>query len=199
MQSWPSRPLEQIYAAVLVGVTLDGVKDILRLWAGTGGEGRQVPRWGADRHPGAAAPRRVLLVCDGLKGLPRWWITRCVWLPRAVGRDRYRRPNLLRRVNCQAGSAHVWHVECRVPRRPNGASGALSSRSVQLSGPGAVERCELPNYLAPYRPTLNGRNPPTPARLGRVPATPSVQVKWLLSRDRLTVRRTNNVAKACPI
>jgi putative transposase len=60
MQSWQSRPLEQVYAAIFIdaivvkvrdgqvanrpvyaaiGVTLAGEKDILGLWAGTGGEG----------------------------------------------------------------------------------------------------------------------------------------------------------------
>jgi putative transposase len=59
MQAWQQRPLDAIYAAVFIdaivvkirdgqvanrpvyaaiGVTLDGGKDILRLWAGTGGE-----------------------------------------------------------------------------------------------------------------------------------------------------------------
>ncbi|WP_425452936.1 IS256 family transposase, partial [Prauserella flavalba] len=60
MQDWASRPLESVYAAVFVdaivvkvrdgqvanrpfyaaiGVTADGHRDVLRLWAGTGGEG----------------------------------------------------------------------------------------------------------------------------------------------------------------
>ena len=60
MQAWQSRPLDAIYAAVFIdaivvkvrdgqvanrpiyaaiGVSLDGEKDILGLWAGTGGEG----------------------------------------------------------------------------------------------------------------------------------------------------------------
>src|ERR671937_550604 len=37
MQAWASRPLDAIYAAV--GVTVDGHKDVLGLWMGTGGEG----------------------------------------------------------------------------------------------------------------------------------------------------------------
>jgi transposase-like protein len=60
MQAWQQRPLDEIYAAVFIdavvvkvrdgqvasrpiyaaiGVTLAGEKDILGLWAGTGGEG----------------------------------------------------------------------------------------------------------------------------------------------------------------
>ena len=60
MQAWQQRPLDEIYAAVFIdavvvkvrdgqvanrpiyaaiGVTLAGEKDVLGLWAGTGGEG----------------------------------------------------------------------------------------------------------------------------------------------------------------
>jgi putative transposase len=91
MQSWQARPLDEVYAAVFVdaivvkirdgqvanrpvyaaiGVTLGGEKDILGLWAGTGGEGAKF--WMAVltdiRNRGV---RDVFfVVCDGLKGLP---------------------------------------------------------------------------------------------------------------------------------
>jgi putative transposase len=91
MTEWCNRPLDQVYAAVFVdaimikvrdgqvanrpvyaaiGVTLDGCKDILGLWAGTGGEGAKF--WMAVltdlRNRGT---RDVFfVVCDGLKGLP---------------------------------------------------------------------------------------------------------------------------------
>jgi putative transposase len=57
-----------VYAAI--GVTLEGCKDILGLWAGTGGEGAKF--WMAvltdlkNRGVGDV----FFLVCDGLKGLP---------------------------------------------------------------------------------------------------------------------------------
>ena len=91
MQSWQQRPLDEIYAAVFIdaivvkirdgqvanrpvyaaiGVTLDGEKDILGLWAGTGGEGAKF--WMAVltdiRNRGVKDV--FFLVCDGLKGLP---------------------------------------------------------------------------------------------------------------------------------
>jgi transposase-like protein len=91
MQSWQNRPLDQIYAAVFVdaivvkvrdgqvtnrpvyaaiGVTLDGEKEILGLWAGAGGEGAKF--WLAVltdiRNRGVKDV--FFLVCDGLKGLP---------------------------------------------------------------------------------------------------------------------------------
>jgi transposase-like protein len=91
MQTWQARPLDGVYAAIFVeaivvkirdgqvanrpvyaaiGVTLDGEKDILGLWAGVGGEGAKF--WMAVltdiRNRGV---RDVFfLVCDGLKGLP---------------------------------------------------------------------------------------------------------------------------------
>jgi transposase-like protein len=91
MQSWQTRPLDEIYAAIFIdaivvkvrdgqvanrpvyaaiGVTLAGEKDILGLWAGTGGEGAKF--WMAVltdiRNRGVKDV--FFLVCDGLKGLP---------------------------------------------------------------------------------------------------------------------------------
>jgi putative transposase len=91
MTEWANRPLDGVYAAVFIdaivvkvrdgqvanrpiyaaiGVSLAGEKDVLGLWAGTGGEGAKF--WMAVltdlRNRGV---RDVFfLVCDGLKGLP---------------------------------------------------------------------------------------------------------------------------------
>jgi hypothetical protein len=64
MNDWAARPLDEIYAAIFIdaivvkvrdgqvanrpfyaaiGVSLDGDRDILGLWAGSGGEGAKVP------------------------------------------------------------------------------------------------------------------------------------------------------------
>jgi transposase-like protein len=91
MAAWCARPLDEVYAAIFIdaimvkvrdgqvanrpvyaaiGVTLDGEKDILGLWAGTGGEGAKF--WLAVltdlRNRGVKDV--FFLVCDGLKGLP---------------------------------------------------------------------------------------------------------------------------------
>jgi transposase-like protein len=91
MAAWCARPLDEIYAAVFIdaivvkvrdgqvanrpiyaaiGVTLAGEKDILGLWAGTGGEGAKF--WLAVltdlRNRGVKDV--FFVVCDGLKGLP---------------------------------------------------------------------------------------------------------------------------------
>jgi putative transposase len=91
MTDWSHRPLDEVYAAVFIdaivvkvrdgqvanrpiyaaiGVTLEGEKDVLGLWAGTGGEGAKF--WMAVltdlRNRGIKDV--FFLVCDGLKGLP---------------------------------------------------------------------------------------------------------------------------------
>jgi transposase-like protein len=102
MNDWTVRPLETIYAAVFIdavvikvrdgqvanrpfyaaiGVTLDGERDILGLWAGTGGEGAKF--WMSVltdlRNRGVADV--FFVVCDGLKGLPE--VVSNVW-PAAI-------------------------------------------------------------------------------------------------------------------
>jgi putative transposase len=91
MQSWQARPLDEIYAAVFIdaivvkvrdgqvanrpvyaaiGVTLDGGKDILGLWAGTGGEGAKFWMSVLTDIRNRGTRDVFFLVCDGLKGLP---------------------------------------------------------------------------------------------------------------------------------
>jgi len=91
MQDWQVRPLDQIYAAVFIdaivvkirdgqvanrpiyaaiGVTLAGDKDILGLWAGTGGEGAKFWMSVLTDIRNRGVKDVFFLVCDGLKGLP---------------------------------------------------------------------------------------------------------------------------------
>jgi putative transposase len=91
MQSWQQRPLDATYAAVFIdaivvkirdgqvanrpvyaaiGVTLDGGKDILGLWAGTGGEGAKFWMSVLTDIRNRGVKDVFFLVCDGLKGLP---------------------------------------------------------------------------------------------------------------------------------
>jgi putative transposase len=57
-----------IYAAI--GVTLDGEKDTLGLWAGTGGEGAKFWMSVLTDIKNRGVKDTFFLVCDGLKGLP---------------------------------------------------------------------------------------------------------------------------------
>lgn len=91
MQDWASRPLESVYAAVFVdaivvkvrdgqvanrpfyaaiGVTVDGRRDVLGLWAGTGGEGAKFWMSVLVDLKNRGVRDVFFLICDGLKGLP---------------------------------------------------------------------------------------------------------------------------------
>lgn len=91
MNDWVSRPLDAIYAAVFIdaihvkvrdgqvanrpvyaaiGVTVDGHKDVLGLWMGTGGEGAKFWMSVLVDCKNRGIKDVFFLVCDGLKGLP---------------------------------------------------------------------------------------------------------------------------------
>jgi putative transposase len=91
MQSWQARPLDEVYAAVFIdaivvkvrdgqvanrpvyaaiGVTLAGEKDVLGLWAGTGGEGAKFWMSVLTDLRNRGVKDVFFVVCDGLKGLP---------------------------------------------------------------------------------------------------------------------------------
>ena len=68
-----------IYAAI--GVSLDGDRDILGLWAGTGGEGAKFWMSVLTDLRNRGVRDVFFVVCDGLKGLPE--VVSNVW-PRTV-------------------------------------------------------------------------------------------------------------------
>src|SRR3954453_5016404 len=91
MATWQARPLEEVYAAIFIdaimakvrdgqvanrpiyaaiGVTLAGEKDILGLWAGTGGEGAKFWMSVLTDIRNRGTRDVFFVVCDGLKGLP---------------------------------------------------------------------------------------------------------------------------------
>jgi transposase-like protein len=98
MQEWASRPLDAVYVAIFVdaivvkvrdgqvanrpiyaavGVTLDGRKDVLGLWAGTGGEGAKFWMSVLVDLKNRGVRDVFFVVCDGLKGLPE--VVENVW------------------------------------------------------------------------------------------------------------------------
>jgi putative transposase len=102
MQAWVARPLEQVYAAIFIdaivvkvrdgqvanrpvyaaiGVTLAGEKDVLGLWAGTGGEGAKFWMSVLTDLRNRGVKDVFFVVCDGLKGLPE--VVGNVW-PQAI-------------------------------------------------------------------------------------------------------------------
>ncbi len=91
MNEWASRPLEAVYVAVFIdavvvkvrdgqvanrpiyaaiGVTVEGHKDVLGLWAGTGAEGAKFWMSVLTDLKNRGIRDVFFLVCDGLKGLP---------------------------------------------------------------------------------------------------------------------------------
>jgi transposase-like protein len=91
MTDWANRPLDAVYAAVFIdaivvkvrdgqvanrpiyaaiGVSLAGEKDVLGLWAGTGGEGAKFWLSVLTDLKNRGVNDVFFLVCDGLKGLP---------------------------------------------------------------------------------------------------------------------------------
>jgi transposase-like protein len=91
MTDWTSRPLDATYVAIFIdaivvkvrdgqvanrpvyaaiGVTVDGRKDVLGLWAGTGGEGAKFWMSVLVDLKNRGVQDVFFLVCDGLKGLP---------------------------------------------------------------------------------------------------------------------------------
>ena len=102
MNDWAVRPLDEIYAAIFIdaivvkvrdgqvanrpfyaaiGVSLAGERDILGLWAGTGGEGAKFWMSVLTDLRNRGVKDVFFVVCDGLKGLPE--VVSNVW-PQAI-------------------------------------------------------------------------------------------------------------------
>ncbi len=93
MAEWQSRPLDAVYAVIFIdainvkiregqvanrpvylalGVTVDGERDVLGLWAGEHGDGEGAKYWlrVLTEIKNRGTRDVCMLVCDGLKGLP---------------------------------------------------------------------------------------------------------------------------------
>ncbi|MCB5275386.1 hypothetical protein BJG92_02934 [Arthrobacter sp. SO5] len=166
-KEWQNRPLDEVYAAIFIdaivvkiqdgqvanrpiyaaiGVTLDGEKDILGLWAGTGGEGAKSVLTDIKNR---GVKDSFFLVCDGLKGLPEvvgnvWPLTTvqtCIIFPdpqhlpagleKGLGRTQTGRQTDLHGAECRGGpdgvgGAHgavgqeVWRDRAAIGERVGG-------------------------------------------------------------------------------
>src|SRR5689334_19536993 len=91
MAEWANRPLDAVYPVlfvdaihikvrdgqvtnrpfyVVIGVTVDGHRDILGIWAGDGGEGAKYWLHVLTEIKNRGVVDACIVVCDGLKGLP---------------------------------------------------------------------------------------------------------------------------------
>jgi putative transposase len=98
MDEWSARPLDAVYCAIFIdaimvkvrdgqvanrpvyaaiGVTVDGRKDVLGLWMGTGGEGAKFWMSVLIDLKNRGVRDVFFLICDGLKGLPE--VVESVW------------------------------------------------------------------------------------------------------------------------
>ena len=91
LAEWQNRPLDRVYPVIFIdaivvkirdgqvanrpvytaiGVTVDGQRDILGLWVGTGGEGAKYWLQVLTEIKNRGVEDACIVVCDGLKGLP---------------------------------------------------------------------------------------------------------------------------------
>jgi putative transposase len=91
LADWANRPLDRVYPVVFIdaivvkirdgqvanrpvytaiGVTVDGKRDILGLWVGTGGEGAKYWLQVLTEIKNRGTDDVCIVVCDGLNGLP---------------------------------------------------------------------------------------------------------------------------------
>jgi putative transposase len=91
LADWQNRPLDRVYPVIFIdaiivkirdgqvanrpvyaaiGVTVDGQRDILGLWIGTGGEGAKYWLQVLTEIKNRGVDDVCIVVCDGLKGLP---------------------------------------------------------------------------------------------------------------------------------
>src|SRR3954453_41144 len=91
LAEWQTRPLDRVYPVIFIdaivvkirdgqvanrpvytaiGVTVDGQRDILGLWVGTGGEGAKYWLQVLTEIKNRGVEDVCIVVCDGLKGLP---------------------------------------------------------------------------------------------------------------------------------
>ena len=91
LAEWQNRPLDRVYPVIFIdaivvkirdgqvanrpvytaiGVTVDGQRDILGLWVGTGGEGAKYWLQVLTEVKNRGVDDACIVVCDGLKGLP---------------------------------------------------------------------------------------------------------------------------------
>ncbi len=91
LAEWQNRPLDHVYPVIFIdaivvkirdgqvanrpvytaiGVTVDGQRDILGLWIGTGGEGAKYWLQVLTEIKNRGVEDACIVVCDGLEGLP---------------------------------------------------------------------------------------------------------------------------------
>ena len=180
MAEWQSRPLDPVYAVVFVdaiqvkiregqvanrpvylalGVTVDGERDILGLWAGEhgDGEGAKFWLWVLSEIKNRGTRDVLMLVCDGLKGLPD--AVNTDW-DKTVVQDMYR-------------PSPAEFVQVRVEKGLGG--GRERPEPVTPHRPGAAALTRYTEFSAEMGEALSGDYPALGECLGRVRPLPAVR------------------------
>ena len=180
LAEWQSRPLDPVYAVVFIdainvkiregqvanrpiylalGVTVDGERDVLGLWAGEHGDGEGAKYWlrVLTEIKNRGVRDVCMLVCDGLKGLPD-----------AVG-------NVWEKTIVQTCIVHLLRNSFKYASKRDWAQIAKDPearlhRSVRIRGAGPVRR-----VLRQVGEALPGYHPAVGERVGGIRAVPAVR------------------------
>ena len=190
MNDWAVRPLDETYAAIFIdaivvkvrdgqvanrpfyaaiGVTLGGERDILGLWAGTGGEGAKFWMSVLTDLRNRGVKDVFFVVCDGLKGLPE--VVGNVWpqaivqtciihliaqhisahVPQVLGRDQARRETDLHRGQRDRGPRGVRRADREMGAALPGGDPALGQRLERVHPVPGLRRGDPPGHLLDQR------------------------------------------------
>ena len=180
MAEWQSRPLDPVYAVVFIdaihvkiregqvanrpvyvalGVTADGTRDILGLWAGEHGDGEGAKFWlrvlSEIKNRGT---RDVLMVvCDGLKGLPD--AVNAVWEKAVV----------------QTCIVHLLRNSFKYASKKDWAQIAKDIKPVYTAAVRGRRARRVRGILREMGEALPGNNTALGERLGRIRSVPAVR------------------------
>ena len=178
MTDWCNRPLDEVYAAVFIdavmvkvrdgqvanrpvyaaiGVTLAGEKDILGLWAGTGGEGAKFWMSVLTDLRNRGVRDVFFVVCDGLKGLPE--VVGNAW-PQAI---------------VQTCIVHLIRNTFRLASKRDWDALKRDIKPVYTAVNAEAARASLDELAGQMGATLPGDHPALAERLGRVHSVPRLR------------------------
>ena len=202
MNDWAVRPLDETYAAIFIdaivvkvrdgqvanrpfyaaiGVTLGGERDILGLWAGTGGEGAKFWMSVLTDLRNRGVKDMFFVVCDGLKGLPE--VVGNVWprgdradlhhsldsqhfsahLPEVLGRDQAGRETDLHRGQRYRGPLGVRRADREMGAALPGGDQTVGQRLERVHPVPGLRRRDPPGHLLARTPSSHS-TPATAAR-----------------------------------
>jgi len=178
MQDWSVRPLDAVYAAVFIdaivvkvrdgqvanrpfyaaiGVSLEGERDILGLWAGTGGEGAKFWMAVLTDLKNRGVTDSFFVVCDGLKGLPE--VVSNVW-PQAI---------------VQTCIIHLIRNTFRLTSRKYWDELKRDVKPIYTAVNATAARAAFEELAEKWGPALPGRDPALGQRVGRVHPVPGLR------------------------